>query len=537
MMNVFYLYNSEKKQKLNIDGKNYTPSYILALMKYMGIDAKACSLPEISSLTENDVLVIGAEEIDKIPTNPGAVILLGTMVGKEPETASKEPNIYGYIFTKEHKVPVFAPIYDDAGDSEVLLWATVDGENKIPAMVKRGENVWDFRFDLAASVWYSGDGFSKGKSVFDFFIGRTPDSRPVPADFDTKEPYSDLLVAELETIFRKLNVPMFFKMPPKEDGTVPDFMLHISGDDDHSAAVINMNAAKAMNELGLPYHINAMPDKNGFVFTYEEMKEMNDLGCEFALHSDYIVFPYTLEGQIEQAEIFEKCLGYKTITNVNHCLVQGGTAQERMRYLSACGVLADNGKFAEIDLNDINAFCLRGFAFGSAFPRFTCDDAEHGNEMLLTAEIPIAFYEPRLVSVEIEDKIKDYLDHAVRYGEIIDFFIHPHYLQPDGPDFPYSTGALKFAMKYWDEQGYNPLLSTTDKIAIFWHDRANSKVAVSGNIITADCQADMLLSIANSGEYVIVDGKKVRVLSKTVNGEVLNLVPLFGAKKHIIEIL
>ena len=107
----------------------------------------------------------------------------------------------------------------------------------------------------------------------------------------------------LEDILLSLGVPLLYRLPLTEDGSVPDFALHISGDDDHTSAAFNLNGARVMHDLGLYYHVNAMPSGESFIITPAQREEMAALGCELALHTNFGKRPYSLEGQLDNNEL------------------------------------------------------------------------------------------------------------------------------------------------------------------------------------------------------------------------------------------
>ncbi len=548
MRNVFYLIDRAKMTQLNAAGQDYTPAYIRALLKYMGISGTACAPEALGMLGKNDVLLIGAESIDAVPDGPGAVVLLGTRIGAPVKPASKRPGICGWYpvktpAAKKTLLPLFAPVEDpQAGTTEVLTEGYVgevrpEGEAREPLLVKRGDNVWHFLFDLPASVWYSGDGDPQGAPVFEFPVGRTPDTRPVPADYDTTVAYNDLLVRELELILDKLEVPSLYRLPPAKDGKVPDFALHISGDDDHTSAELDLKAAEVARELGLPYHINLMSEDGKFVVDREQVAKLRELGTETALHSNFLEHPYSAESQKLMADIYVEELGRAPVTNVNHCLIQGGPSAERLRWLAQCGIVADNGKFCERDLSDINAFDLTGFGFGTAFPRYTCDDAAHGNEMVAAFEIPLTYYEPRCSGAEGSgEKVTKYIDAAAENGRTAQFFIHPHYLNPDDPQSALSTAALRLAKKHWTDKGYSPLLTTTNELALFWQSRARAVLSCKAPGLVLETSCPLLVNIPASGRTVLLDGEKVRLTEKTVAGRTLRLLAVNAPGRHLISL-
>lgn len=546
-MALYYYINPTLWQEKNAAGFDYTPAYIKNLLIFMGATGTPCSPEQVKDLTDNDVLLVGAETLSEIPQNIGTVILLGTEIGKESVSFKPEKKIYADLNLDGSLVPLFAPVLA-ATEGEVLYTATTADGTVVPAVIKQAESVYDFRFDVAATIWYSGDGFLPDHPFHGFPVRRTSNARPLPDDRHADEPFNDLLLLCIEKLLRKAGVAMLGKLPPMADGSVPDFTFNVSGDDDNGPGFIDLSGAKTLHSFGIPYHINMMPFRDGsFSLTREEIKELNALGCEIALHTDYHThpdaYPYTAEGQAKSCAVYEKWFGVPSVTNVNHCLVQDGTAAERLRWLSDCGVIADNGKAGDEDPEDINAFNACGFGYGTTFPRFTLDDAAHGNKWLLCAEIPITYYEPRLGGDRYTDpnKITRYIDEAVENGRMAQFFFHPHYMSehPDNfdyakPNVPLAKAALALAKQHWEEKGYRPLFTTTDNLAKFWHARANATVATTDDGYTVNCEQPCVLILPAAATAVTVDGKVTAVVTKTIAKEEQHLVVLPSGQHTII---
>jgi len=530
-MKLYYLQNETRKCELNKAGVDYTPAYIPAILVWLGADGTACTPADLPSLTEQDVLLANLDDLDTIPENVGHVILLGG------SAVAREAVIHGHVLFGEERIPLFAPIARTAHAQEVLyMGEDADGE-AVPAVVRQDDRTYAFCFDLCATVWFAGDGFSDGKGKNGFFIGRTPDTRPVPHGMYSDRPYNDHLLTILEDILLSLGVPMVSRLPLTEEGVLPDFALHISGDDDYTSADFNLNAARITNSLGLPYHENAMPGGDQFIITREQMEEMAALGCELALHTDYLKTPYTEEGQKASADLYRKYFGVEPITNVNHCLIQAGMAAERLRWLAASGIIADNGKLGEIDPSNINAFNLCGFGFGTSFPRYTCDDAEHENQLISCMEIPLNYYEPRIGGQYTDEgKVLNYIDGAAEDGRIAQFFVHPHYFNPANANSEWSVAALKAAIAHWKEKGYTPCLTSTNRIARFWEARKDVQIAVEDDRYSVNNALPMALALPNSVVSVTVDGADAAVITRTVTGRERKYVVLANAGAHIITV-
>ena len=540
MRNLWYYENSTLHAAKNAAGEDYTPAYLTALTAHLGVFARPCD--SFEHLGERDVLLIGAEQIDAIPEGLGGVILLGTSVGKPAKTVIREQRVQAYLLGEDGmRLPLFVPVFPVLDGEETLAFAETD-DGRVPAIVRLQTGVYAFGFDLAATVWYSGDGFPQETSPHGFFIGRTPDTRPLPLEHDTSIAYNDEILAILGDLLHALEVPMLHTLPPMQDGSAPDFAFHISGDDDCTSAEYDLTATRVMHERGFPYHINAMPVDGRFVITREQAQEILRLGGELALHGDFTAHPYTEDGHKVQAALFEKSFGFRTRTNTNHCFIQGATAAERMRWLESAGIVADNGKLGEIDPSDINAFNLSGYAFGTAFPRYTCDDPAHGNRRIGTLEIPITYYEPRYSRGETEkydhpERITGYVDAAARHARIVQFFLHPHYLAPDRANTRYALAALDLAKAHWEEQGYRPYLTTTDAVAAFWHARANTVLLAENETrLTVKSDAPMLLRLPSGVKRVKIDDIETQIQTRRVRGEEIALVAIPAGRKIAVEL-
>ena len=530
-MKLYYLQNETRKNELNKAGVDYTPAYSPAILAWLGADGTACSPADLSTLTAQDILLANRDDLDAIPANAGHVVLLGG------SAVAREAVIHGHVLFGEERIPLFAPIARTTDAKEILyMGEDADGE-KIPAVVRQDDRTYAFCFDLCATVWFAGDGFSDGKGKNGFFMGRTPDTRPVPTDMYSDRPYNDHLLTILEDILLSLGVPMVARLPLTDDGLLPNFALHISGDDDYTSADFNLNAARVANSLGLPYHENAMPKGDVFIITREQMDELAALGCELALHTNFLEVPYTAEGQASSADLFRKYFGVEPITNVNHCLIQAGMVADRLRWLEACGIIADNGKLGEINPANINAFNLCGFGFGTSFPRYTCDDAEHGNRLISCMEIPLNYYEPRIGGQYTdESQVLNYIDGAAADGRIAQFFVHPHYFNPANQNSEWSVAALKAAIAHWNEKGYTVCLTSTNRIARFWEARKNVQIAVEDGSYVVRNSQPMAVALPDGVTSVSVDGAAAEIVTHTVTGRARKYVVLSSAGEHRITV-
>lgn len=530
-VNVYYLQNDARRAELNAAGVDYTPAYIPALLAWLGASGTPCTAADLANLGENDILLANRNDLDTIPENVGYVILLG---GGDVVRA---PEIVGHLLYGEERIPLFAPITAVTDAAEVLYMGENESGESVPAVVRQDERTYSFCFDLCATVWFSGDGFSDGEGKNGFPVGRTPDTRPVPSGMYSDQPYNDHLLLILEDMLHSMGVPMVARLPLTEEGTYPDFALHVGGDDDYTSTAYNLTAAKVASKLGLPYHINVMPQSSDFKLDKFQMEDIAELGCELGLHTNFLEVPYTSRGQNLSVKWFKDCFGTVPVVNVNHCFIQKEMVAEKLRWLSEAGVLADNSKCGEIDPSNINAFNLCGFGFGTSFPRYTCDDTEHENQLISCMEIPINYYEPRFGgSYTDASRILNYITGAVEEGRIAGFFVHPHYFYAGNPDTEWALSALRMAMAFWDVNGYEVCLLTIDDVARFWDMRKDVQITAQKDGFVVDTETPMALSLPGSVTSVSVDGADGEIITRTVSGRERKYVVLPEAGQHTITV-
>lgn len=531
---LYYVNDPFLRAACNARNEDYTPAYIPAMLAFMGMSGQEITPDTLPTLQKEDVVLLGADDFGDLNTCQATVIKLGV---PHPTVPTRRRHIYGtYIAQNGYPIPLFIPVCKaDAAPDEVLAYAEVEG-TRTPALIRCGKD-YLFLFDLPATLWFSGDGFMEMQNDAYFPIGRTPDWRPLPNGQHGTQPYNDLLLLELESILRSLGSASLYRLPPMEDGTAPDIVLHFSGDDDCCSAAINANAAARMKGLGLPYHINAMPDGNGqFCFDLDVLRTLQNDGCELGLHLELICQPYTEETVKKQFNEFFRAFGIHPITNVNHCLVQNGPHAEFLRWLQGCGIIADNGYLGTFNPNDINAFDLQEFGYGTSFPRYTCDDAAHDNALLTTMAIPVTYYEARLPREDSNTaKIKNYLDSAAANARITQFFFHPHYLNEDNEHCAAALRVLKVIQQHIAESEYVAFTMTTNTIAQFWRARRQATIAQSGSTLIIKTSAPMLVRLPAPTEQVTLDGQPAPVIRKSVEDTEAYLVAVV-AGEHVIEL-
>lgn len=479
-MSVYYLWDEERKKRLNQAGVDDTASYIPALLRMLGVTGEPLKPEELDRLKETDVLLAVRKHLPRLSCT---VI---TFAKDQDPMDTFEKKMYG-IFRccspDAQRVPVFAPVYtgeraENQEMGQILAQITTEDGEIVPAWIQRG-NQHDFTFDLPASVWYSEDGFVQKGGINGFQAARIPDMRPLPLSYDTSVPYNDILCRQLQEILSSAGVPALDYLPLMPGEQAADFALHFSGDDDATSERINRTAVYYMESLGIPYHINVMPvDEERFIIDKKAYQELKGHGCEFALHTNFYEAAYTEENQKKQAELYHKIFGEEPITNVNHCLIRDGSTAEVLGWLEGLGIIADNGKEGEVDPDDVNAFNLCGYAFGTTYPRYTCSDAASGNRIIETMEIPMTYYEPRYDGNRYPQKepICRHLDESAANGRISQFFMHPHYFNEEFGNMEAVHGALELITRHCLEKGYQVCYTTTNQLAGFWQNRSKSQI-------------------------------------------------------------
>ncbi len=515
-MKIYHLCDRTVQLEYNQAGWDYTPAYFSAVFAYLGITSTEISSDSLDKIGEDDILFVGANHPNRLPSCH--LFVLGS------EVAKRVDKCYGFVTYEEKKLPVFVPFTQPTTQGEVCYFAQDETGNQIPAIVKKDKTV-EFCFDLLGSIWFSGDGYFRGPSAeFPIPLGRTPDTRPIGNGYDI--PYNDILLSIIEEELGLLKVPAIYKLPPMQDGSVPDFALHLSGDDDCHSAQYNLNATLACEQYGLPYHINAMAvGGTDFAFTKEDFDEVLSHGGEFGLHGDYTNGAYTFESVKGQIDKFVARFGVHPLTNTNHCFIQHGTTAQRLRWFSKCGMIADNGKLGYYDPKDINAFDLHDYGFGTAFPRFSLDDARHQNQPLLTMEIPINYYEPRLYEEHSSpEKIVDYITLCAKNGRFAQLFIHPHYLNDEiAHEKQAVCRVLEVVGDLINQNKYQVLYTTTNRIAGFWKARQHATLQVAGNEIHCHCEEECLVALPFIVENVKMNHEEAKCECR--DGKTLVFVP------------
>ncbi|MDD4774123.1 MAG: hypothetical protein PHZ09_11085 [Eubacteriales bacterium] len=542
-MAVYYLFDDTKRKDANEECRNYWYCYITELLDRLGVTAQ--QLPDADRrFRKGDVLFTGPGALadadrEHIARSKGLILiglatqnaddLFGIRTGEIIPQPDGEFSINGFfrmrdgaylpVDRNDYPLPVVSPVTVVKTNGARTL-AYIDFDPGLTVF----NGAYYFAFDLTQTLWTC----SAGKPVYDgqngFDIGRVCDTRIVPLDYDTEIAFCDRYLYIIQTIFARVGYPMIHRLPPMKDGAIPDLLLFFGGDDDATNGVMNLQASGIMHERGLPYHMNLMPDINGnFVTTPEEFEIIRSRGHELALHYDFVCRAnrdrFIAAGFAEQLKLFADAFGVMPVSNVGHCLTQHGWA-ERCRYQADLGIMGDNSKLGEINPDDINAFGLYGFAFGTAFPFFAYDDWAHDNKRLNFTELVINYYEPRLPEDDPEalEKLRRCLDDAARHGRTINYFLHPHYITGLYGTNQQVMASLDETRSYCDSRNYKVLTCGPDSLCLWWHARSVSSVIGTPAGFTVYAAADIIIRIPGQGKRVTVNGVETECPVKHIDG-------------------
>ena len=498
-MKLYYYHDKTAHKSLNDSKKDYTSAYIPVMLKNMGFTAYELDTDALESgvLEPDDAVIFGADTLSNASSlalskavNAGArAIGLGTDAkrvfpieqGQKPKDEDEKYKTVGYfrLFGSDEPLPIIYYTGKIIAESGEITGYITEKNGKCTPALWNSENkkIYCFSFDLAAVLLYIAEGKPTNEGIPPFPLGRIPDGRIIEKGYNLDIACLDSYMRILGDILSEMGFAHIYALPASEKNA-SDMVLFFAGDDDAGSRENDLAAAKAMHKRGLPYHLNLMPadDKGSFVIDKKDFDYLHSIGCETALHYNFLSFPYSEEGHRIQSEMYKRAFGEESISPVNHCLIQVGSPNKRYHMQVQNGAKSDNNRFQnELDPSDINAFNLKGFAFGSAFPRFVTDDAEHSNMPLDFCEIPGSYYEPRIYDGTDEEKrkISDYLDDSYYYKRTSQLFTHPHYISGVVTDAAPALKALDFAIEYVKSKSdWRVLYFAPERLACWWHDRA-----------------------------------------------------------------
>ena len=343
-----------------------------------------------------------------------------------------------------------------------------------------------FCFDVAQHMWvahqgrpvdadYDGDGYF-----------RLSDAIPA-RDFEPELPYADQILFLLRDVIAPTGQPFISPIPPVPGSGKPADCLLFWGGDDEAAEGTQLWASNWMREVGLPYHLNLMPDKSGrFTVSKAEFDAMKANDHEPSLHYDFQTgfdhpYAYTEEEVLQQAQWYEEAFGERAACSVFHWCHWTGWA-EPAEWMLKAGGCADNSRIhrGSPPLNPTN---LLGYSFGTSFPYHLFRDWRVGNERLPFLSEPITAYE---CGYDGPSDSTDFtqlhrgLEMAVQFHLTTDMFFHPINV------FRYEScrAAIQETLRWLDEHNVAARHMGNDELARWWF--ARSVATLTGATVSAE---------------------------------------------------
>lgn len=364
------------------------------------------------------------------------------------------------------------------GDLLQVAWRRDTGYETIARQTIGAGQTYYFGFNLPQSIWVMHQGRPVDRDYDADGLYRYNDAIVFSRSVGLDNPSADYWLQFLETILRQAPQPFLHQLPPLKDGSVPDMLFHIGGDDECTND-IQLKASEYFKEKGWPYQINLMPNREGkFAISKEQYEELKRNGHDPSLHFDFArPFRFFTEEELkQQLDWYLDAFGEMPIATVNHCSMATGWA-ELARWASGLGMKGDNTRVHQFVPPD-NGINLFGFGFGTAYPHFVYDDYEHGNRRISYTFIPIQFFEPRIYEETREQDLRQIhttLDRASHFAWTLNLFIHPIYVVSP-KHTPYCWPAIDEIIRYVEEKGYQVVLHSTNQVCNWWFERAETEV-------------------------------------------------------------
>jgi hypothetical protein len=400
----------------------------------------------------------------------------------------------------EAPAPVLAPVRAcEATEAETLaeVRSLSGGDTPRPAVTYRrlgqGACLY-FAFDLAKHMWvahqgrpvdadYDGDGYY-----------RLSDAIPA-REFEPELPYADQLLFLLRDVIAQTGQPFIAPVPSMPGSGKPSDVVLFWGGDDEAAAGTQVIASDFMREMGLPYHLNLMPDRQGaFSVSKAEFDAIKANGHENSMHYDFQTdFPhpyaFTEAEVLQQAEWYEQAFGERAACSVFHWCHWVGWS-EPAEWMLKAGGCADNSRIHRTSppLNPTN---LIGYVFGTSFPYHFLRDWRGGNERLPFLSEPITMYE---CGYRYEDLTSDFtelhrgLEMAARFHLTTDLFFHPVNLYRAEA----AREAVRETLRWLDTHSVLARHMGNDELAYWWFARsraslAEAQVSTEATSFTVEC--------------------------------------------------
>ncbi len=566
-MTVYYLINELKVAAQSAQTGVYSALYLEEMVSRLGVSAQKLPISQVTetAFANDDVVLVGAETLSKDVAaalqaaategvlvigfaTKGAEDLFGCTV-KSQVTQTELYETIGWFTAPQSVLPanqkVALPVMSDVLVTEGgKVQATIQVGDQLLSGLVAGENTYYIPFDLPHTLLKIVQGKSNPEGPSSYFpVGRIPDRRSLGYDLDSTNAVADLYLLLLEKMLWNRNVPMVHVLPTLQDGVTPaDVLFFYGGDDDNTCGELDERASQIMYAKGLPYHINMMPEgeHGGYRLDRAGMEKILARGHELALHYNLTGIPFTKESFAQQMGTYVEAYQDVPVSNVGHCLANVGYS-EYARWQAELGVKGDAGMSGTINQTDINAFNVYDFGFGTAYPFFVFDDADHKSERLNFCGIPMAYYEPRIGGQygESDEKLRKCAENAAYYAQPVCLFSHPHYVAFwSGYDSTMTLRAFDTIHNICGANGWQVLDTTPDRLCLWWMERDACTLTANGNNLTVTLtgESPMVIKIPLTGEMpaITVDGVSASATQKIVGGLAYAMVVISGKGQHTI---
>jgi hypothetical protein len=525
-----YIVDTKRHAAENRAGRNYWAAYIPEILSELGLTAAALpidtlgnsgALKNYSTLLLGDINVAqisstAAGELEKWVRAGGTLIALGTdgldeLCGNRHEGDLAQPKddftcaatfAFGddtltadihSVLQPQQRLLIFSPVRKiRSGESkELARLFEEDGKDTGCAAITGRElgagRVFYFSFNVPKTMWvlHQGrpvDGDRDGDGWWRSSDGLT--RRPHSAEVG----YADEILFLLQNMIGTQPHAFIDQLPPvprssttasdqRAGSRIPDVLFYWGGDDEGNSDGIQIKSSEWLKERGLPYHINAMPRKDGtFGLSVDEARKILANGHEISIHYNFIDnhkqgAGFTREDVMNQAAAFRKYFGQELVCSVNHWSRWTGWA-EPAKWMLEAGGKADN-TFTGVGSPPLNTVNSLGFSFGTAFPFWFYDDWRGKNQKIEFLEEPRNAYECGYLKENTDfPMVYKAIDVGLRYRLTINMFYHPIYIA----NYPACRAAIDEGLRYLKERKAVALHLGPDALYRWWKARAEAEV-------------------------------------------------------------
>ncbi|MCX8082726.1 MAG: hypothetical protein N3D17_04960 [bacterium] len=515
-----YVVDLDEWKERNKKGENYWWIYIEEILNHIGLIAERIHTKDlIRGIKEYAVLFIGQtekelpwREIEKWVESGG--ILIGvcldrdSIFGNEFVKSISDKGVFsitGEIFLNKHFFTenIHSPIHKDKPllvSGNIRLLQTLNSEvlaqcNGYPVITcRRAGKGWFFYFgfDLTKTFWI----LNQGRPVEQDYDGdgylRNADGILING-YEPEILYTDEFLFLLQNMVSVSSIPLIHYLPSMKDGDIPDALFYYGGDDEATPG-INIPASEFMKEMGLPYHINIMPDENyKFAVNKKEKEILEENGTEISLHLNFMdnfshPSGFSESDVAKQVKLFIDEFKKIPVCCNTHWLRWTGLYEPAL-WMGQRGIKSFNGKI-QVTVPPINPINRLGFSFGTSFPFFYWTDYKYENQKLDFLDLPIIAYECGYKYIDTanssgwEDMDWSYkyevdfpvlekcINIATYYNLTMNFFYHPVYIARVSS----CREIIKKIKEVGKEKELKIIHSTPDRLTEWWLARAKARI-------------------------------------------------------------